>query len=72
MNEHVFVASDAVPFTFQSDKAVGHPRTSGCFSRFLRTFVREQNNISLVQALRKMTLQPCQVGAILSHTIAHE
>ena len=36
----------------------GHPRTSGSYSRVLGKFVREEGALSLMDALRKMTLMP--------------
>ncbi len=38
----------------------GHPRTSGTFSRVLGRYVRQQGVLSLMEALRKMTLMPAQ------------
>jgi dihydroorotase len=38
----------------------GHPRTSGTFSRVLGRYVREARSLSLMGALRKMTLMPAQ------------
>lgn len=37
-----------------------HPRSFGTFSRVLGRFVREQNALTLQEALRKMTLMPAQ------------
>jgi N-acyl-D-aspartate/D-glutamate deacylase len=36
----------------------GHPRSAGTNSRVLGRYVREQNALPLMQALRKMTLMP--------------
>src|SRR5688572_6144230 len=36
----------------------GHPRTSGTFSRVLGRYVREARSLSLMEAIRKMTLMP--------------
>ncbi|MEM7369108.1 MAG: amidohydrolase family protein [Bacteroidota bacterium] len=49
------IASDGMPY---APKA--HPRTAGTFSRVLGRYVREQRLISLMDALRKMTLMPAQ------------
>ena len=49
------VASDAY---WQSGR--GHPRTTGTFSKVLGRYVRETRSLSLMQALRKMTLMPAQ------------
>lgn len=38
------------------EKGVGHPRTSGTFSKVLGHYVREEKALSLMDALRKMTL----------------
>lgn len=38
----------------------GHPRTAGTFSRVLGRFVREMGSLTLMDALRKMTLMPAQ------------
>jgi len=38
----------------------GHPRTAGTFSRVLARYVRETKSLSLMDALRKMTLMPAQ------------
>jgi N-acyl-D-aspartate/D-glutamate deacylase len=39
---------------------VGHPRTSSTFARVLGHYVREEKLLSLMDALRKMTLMPAQ------------
>lgn len=39
---------------------IGHPRVSGTYSRVLGRYVREQKALTLMQALRKMTLMPAQ------------
>lgn len=38
----------------------GHPRTSGSYSKVLGTYVRDERALSLMDALRKMTLAPAQ------------
>jgi N-acyl-D-aspartate/D-glutamate deacylase len=38
----------------------GHPRTTGTFSRVLGRYVRETHALSLMDAIRKMTLLPAQ------------
>jgi N-acyl-D-aspartate/D-glutamate deacylase len=38
----------------------GHPRTSGTFSKVLGRYVREARSLSLMGAIRKMTLMPAQ------------
>lgn len=44
-----------------SDGAEGHPRNAGTYSRVLREYVREKKSLSLIEALRKMTLMPAQM-----------
>jgi len=39
---------------------IGHPRTAGTFSKVLGRYVREAKSLSLMDALRKMTLMPAQ------------
>jgi N-acyl-D-aspartate/D-glutamate deacylase len=38
----------------------GHPRTTGTFSKVLGRYVREAHSLSLMEAIRKMTLMPAQ------------
>lgn len=38
----------------------GHPRVAGTFARILGRYVREQHDLSLMSALRRMTLAPAQ------------
>jgi N-acyl-D-aspartate/D-glutamate deacylase len=45
----VMIASDGIP---------GHPRNAGTYSRVLAQYVREQGTITLMDALRKMSLMP--------------
>ena len=40
--------------------ATGHPRTTGTFSRVLGRYVRETKSLSLMKAVRKMTLMPAR------------
>jgi N-acyl-D-aspartate/D-glutamate deacylase len=51
----VMIASDG---GLQSGQ--GHPRSAGTYARVLRRYVREQQSLSLMDALRKMTLMPAQ------------
>lgn len=44
-----------------SDGAVGHPRNAGTYSRVLAQYVREKKTLTLIGALRKMTLMPAQM-----------
>jgi N-acyl-D-glutamate deacylase len=67
------IETDAVPWT-QSDGSGykgkewplpkglnSHPRSAGCYSRFLRSWVRERNVISWMDAIRKASLIPAQI-----------
>ncbi len=38
----------------------GHPRTSGSYAKVLGRYVREERGLTLMDALRKMTLMPAQ------------
>ena len=49
------IASDAY-----WQNGTGHPRTTGTFSRVLGRYVREAHTLSMMEALRKMTLMPAQ------------
>lgn len=51
----VMVASDGV-----IENGKGHPRGAGTFARVLGYFVRERKVLSLMEALRKITLMPAQ------------
>jgi N-acyl-D-aspartate/D-glutamate deacylase len=44
-----------------SDGAEGHPRNAGTYSRVLAQYVREKGTITLMDAIRKMTLMPAQM-----------
>jgi len=67
------IASDAMPWTLSNgavytgdawplpDDATSHPRSAGCFTRFLREWVRERRKISLVEAVRKCALIPAEI-----------
>jgi imidazolonepropionase-like amidohydrolase len=49
------IASDAY-----WQKGTGHPRTAGTFARVLGRYVRDTHALSLMDAIRKMTLMPAQ------------
>lgn len=49
------IGSDAIV-----DSTNNHPRASGCFSRVLGHYVREEKVLSLVDALAKMTIFPAK------------
>ncbi len=51
----VMVASDGMPYA-----PGAHPRSAGTFARFLGRYVREQEVLPLMDALRKITLMPAQ------------
>src|SRR5579863_10164480 len=44
-----------------SDGAHGHPRNAGTYARVLAQYVREKKTLTLMDALRKMTLMPAQM-----------
>jgi N-acyl-D-aspartate/D-glutamate deacylase len=44
-----------------SDGAEGHPRNAGTYSRVLAQYVREKRTLTLIDALRKMSLMPAQM-----------
>jgi dihydroorotase len=49
------IASDAY-----WENGTGHPRTTGTYSKVLGRYVREAQSLSLMDAIRKMTLMPAQ------------
>jgi hypothetical protein len=44
-----------------SDGIQGHPRNAGTYSRVLAQYVREKGTITLMDALRKMSLMPAEM-----------
>jgi hypothetical protein len=63
--EPMVTAAIASPLTMIASDAywengTGHPRTAGTYSRVLGRYVREQGVLSLMDAVRKMTLMPAQ------------
>jgi N-acyl-D-aspartate/D-glutamate deacylase len=52
-NPTVMVASDGI-----LENGKGHPRAAGTYARVLGRYVREQHALSLMDALRKMTVLP--------------
>lgn len=54
-NPLTMIASDGI---LQNGK--GHPRTAGTYTRVLGKYVRERGALTLMEALRKMTLMPAQ------------
>ncbi len=69
------IASDAMPWsladgsTYTGDAwplpedATSHPRSAGCFTRFLRHWVRERQTVSLLEGIRKCALIPADILA---------
>jgi N-acyl-D-aspartate/D-glutamate deacylase len=53
------VASDG-GFEIANGQPIGHPRSAGTHARILGRFVRERKVISLMDAVRKMTLLPAK------------
>lgn len=51
----VMVASDGI-----LENGLGHPRVAGTFSRVLGLYVRERKVLTLMDAIRKMSLMPAQ------------
>jgi N-acyl-D-aspartate/D-glutamate deacylase len=51
----VMIASDGMPYA-----PGAHPRSAGTFSRVLGYYVREQNALTLMDALAKMTVMPAR------------
>ncbi|PYX51703.1 MAG: D-glutamate deacylase [Acidobacteria bacterium] len=54
-NPRTMIASDGI-----LKNGIGHPRVAGTYSRVLGHYVREQKALTLMDALRKMTLMPAQ------------
>jgi len=52
-NAMVMIASDGI-----MEEGKGHPRAAGTYARVLGRYVREQRVMSLMDALRKMTVMP--------------
>lgn len=61
------IGSDAIV-----DSNNNHPRASGCFSRVLGHYVREEKVLSLVDALAKMTILPAKRLEKRSPQLAHK
>lgn len=54
-NPLVMIASDGI-----LENGKGHPRAAGTYTRVLGRYVREQRLLTLMEALRKMTLAPAE------------
>jgi N-acyl-D-glutamate deacylase len=69
------IASDAMPWTRSDgsiytgdawplpEDATSHPRSAGCFTRFIREWVRERQAVSLLEGVRKCALIPAEILA---------
>jgi N-acyl-D-aspartate/D-glutamate deacylase len=69
------IASDAMPWSLSNgttyagdawplpEDATSHPRSAGCFTRFIREWVRERQAVSLPEGVRKCTLIPAEILA---------
>ncbi|MXP64776.1 hypothetical protein E0493_15595 [Roseomonas sp. M0104] len=67
------IASDAMPWSMPDgstytgeawplpEEATSHPRSAGCFTRFIRHWVRERQAIPLLEGIRKCSLIPAQI-----------
>src|ERR1700722_8174715 len=67
------IASDAMPWSLSDgsvytvaarplpENAPLHPRSAGCFTRFIRGWVRERQAVSLLEGVRKCTLIPAEI-----------
>jgi N-acyl-D-aspartate/D-glutamate deacylase len=54
-NPLTMIASDGI-----LDHGKGHPRAAGTYARVLGRYVREQHALTLMEAVRKMTLMPAE------------
>lgn len=52
----LIIASDGIPFV----DGLSHPRSAGTFTKILGRYVRDENKLTLMQALKKMTIMPAQ------------
>lgn len=65
MTEEIVETAIANPLTMIASDGIlnnskGHPRTAGTYTRVLGRYVRERGALSLMDALRKMTVMPAQ------------
>ena len=60
-NPMVMIASDGI-----LEDGKGHPRAAGTYARVLGRYVREEHVLSLMDALRKMTVMPTAILPLLS------
>ena len=64
-NESLLIPAVISPLTMVASdgilkNGVGHPRVAGTYARVLGVYVREQKALTLMEALRKMTVMPAQ------------
>ncbi len=62
-NNSLQVVDEVIPnplVMIASDGLEGHPRCAGTYSRVLARYVREQHRLTLIDAIRKMTLMPAE------------
>jgi N-acyl-D-glutamate deacylase len=66
------IASDAMPWAIGNtlvegnvwplpEKAFSHPRSTACYSRFIKRYVRERKVLTMMEAIRKASLIPAQI-----------
>jgi N-acyl-D-aspartate/D-glutamate deacylase len=67
----VMVASDG-GFEYANGRPIGHPRSAGTHARILGRFVRERHVISLMDAVRKMTLLPARRLEVVDPEMKHK
>jgi hypothetical protein len=65
MTEEIVETAVGSPLTMIASDGIlnngkGHPRTAGTYTRVLGRYVRERGALSLIEAVRKMTLMPAQ------------
>ncbi len=63
--EEIVAAAVADPLTMIASDGIlqdgiGHPRVAGTFARVLGRYVRESHSLTLMDALRKMTIEPAR------------
>ena len=61
-NPLVMIASDGI-----LNEGKGHPRAAGTYARVLGRYVREQHALSLMDAIRKMTVMPADRLGMPNH-----
>lgn len=61
------IGSDGMPYS-----RLAHPRTAGTYARILGVYVRERKSLTLMEALRKMTIMPAQRLETISHTMGRK